>query len=150
MILSAQTIRAIRPVEPFIEATKIAGMTAGLSHCGYDIRIRQNILLPPGDFSLASTIEHFDMPNDVMAQVFNKSTWARLGLHVWATILEPKWSGHLTLELANHSHKALQIMGGSPIAQVIFHRLDASVAGYAGKYQSQPDRPVPAILERSE
>jgi len=154
MILSAQTIRRLRPVEPFIEATKMHGMTAGLSHCGYDIRIRDRVSLTSasddyGNFSfrIASTLERFVMPNDVMGVVHDKSTWARRGLSVFNTVIEPGWSGWLTLELVNHSDDYLIIPAGAPIAQVIFHRLDEPTEGYSGKYQDQPDRPVEAILE---
>lgn len=147
-VLSAQTIRKIRPVEPFIEATKINGLTAGLSHCGYDIRCKQGLVLDPGEFRIASTVERFVMPNDVMAIVHDKSTWARRGLSMFNTCLEPSWCGWLTLELVNNGRETLIINAGDPIAQVIFHRLDESVEGYVGgKYQDQPDRPVPAILE---
>ena len=148
MILSAQTIRKIRPVEPFIEATKIHGMTAGLSHCGYDIRIKQRLWLEAGAFSLASTIERFTMPLDVAGVVHDKSTWARLGLAVQNTFIEVGWTGWLTIELSNHSRYPIYIQAGSPIAQVVFHRVDEPCEGYGrGKYQNQPDRPVEAILE---
>lgn len=149
MILSAQTIREIQPVAPFIEATKIHGMTAGLSHCGYDIRIKHGVMLSPriGAFKLASTVERFAMPLDVMGVVHDKSSWARQGLSVFNTVIEPGWSGWLTLELVYHGHDLLMVPDGAPIAQVVFHRLDAPVEGYAGKYQNQADEPVRAILE---
>lgn len=146
-ILSAQAIRRLQPVSPFIEATKIGGMSAGLSHCGYDIRIKDGVHLKSGEFRISSTIEHFDMPNDVMAIVHDKSTWARCGLSVFNTVIEPGWRGFLTLELVNHSYRPLEIEAGMPIAQIVFHRLDEPVEGYAGKYQDQADRPVEAILE---
>lgn len=148
-VLSGATLRAIRPVEPFIEPTRINGMTAGVSHAGYDIRVSQAVMLAPGAFALASTVERFDMPNDVLGIVHDKSTWARKGLSVFNTVIEPGWRGFLTLELVLHSNKGMLIEEGSPIAQVVFHRLDQPVDGYAGKYQDQPDRPVAAILERS-
>lgn len=148
-VLSGLTLREIRPVEPFIEPIRIHGMTAGVSHAGYDIRVSQNVMLAPGAFALASTVEHFDMPKDVLGIVHDKSTWARKGLSVFNTVIEPGWRGFLTLELVLHSNKGLLIEEGSPIAQVVFHRLDQPVGGYDGKYQDQPDRPVAAILERS-
>ncbi|WP_019997285.1 dCTP deaminase [Aureimonas ureilytica] len=146
-VLSSPTIRSIKPVTPFIEATQIHGMTAGLSHCGYDIRIKDGFTLQSGQFRIASTVERFEMPDDVMAVVHDKSTWARRGLSVFNTVIEPGWKGFLTLELVNNSFRPIEIGAGSPIAQVIFHRLDAPVSGYAGKYQHQADRPVAAILE---
>jgi len=150
MILSAQTIRKIRPVEPFIEATKIHGMTAGLSHCGYDIRIKQDVDLAPGKFSLASSIERFTMPLNVMGVVHDKSTWARQGLSAFATVIEAGWEGHLTIELVNHGQSLLRIRAGDPIAQIVFHLIDEMVDGYRGKYQNQADEPVQAILECSQ
>lgn len=147
MILSAPTIRRLRPVEPFIESTKINGMTAGLSHCGYDIRIKQDVTLFPNDFALASTIERFDMPLDVMATVYNKSTWARRALTVWVTILEPGWKGYLTIEMRNDGRDLIRIRAGDPIAQVVFQQMDGPVDGYRGKYQAQADEPVAAIYE---
>jgi dCTP deaminase len=146
-VLCAASIRYMLPVAPFHERTKHNGMTFGLSHAGYDVRIKQPFTLLPGAFALASTIEHFDMPNDVMAIVHDKSTWARRGLSVFNTVIEPGWNGWLTLELKNQGHETIEISKGDPIAQIVFHRLDMQTDGYAGKYQCQANRPVPAILE---
>ena len=77
MILPAQVIRAIRPLDPFCERTAHNGMTFGLGPAGYDVRIAESITAAAGQFVLASTVEHFDMPNDVLGQVCDKSTWAR-------------------------------------------------------------------------
>lgn len=146
-VLSSHTLLKLKPVEPFIDATRINGMTAGLSHCGYDIRCKQGLVLDAGEFRRASTVERFFMEGDIMGVVHDKSTWARRGLSVFNTVLEPGWHGFLTLELINHGRETLVINAGDPIAQVIFHRLDIPVAGYDGKYQNQPDRPVSAIME---
>jgi dCTP deaminase len=59
MILSAQSIRRCCPVDPFHERTVSHGKTFGLSAAGYDVRIREAVILRPGDFALASTLEHF-------------------------------------------------------------------------------------------
>lgn len=155
MILSDQTIRDFctspyrRPMlDPFHERTRWNGMTFGLGPAGYDVRIRQAVCLPPGEFAIASTVERFQMPDNVLATVMDKSTWARRGLSLFNTVIEPGWKGWLTLELTNHSREAIMIAGCSPIAQVIFHRLDRpSEFPYSGKYSYQPDRPVAAILE---
>jgi dCTP deaminase len=80
MILSGSSIRARGIFTPFAERTKFLGMTYGVGPAGYDVRVDQDIKLPPGGFALASTLEHFDMPNDLMGIVHDKSTWARLGL----------------------------------------------------------------------
>lgn len=148
MILSAKTIRAIQPVRPFCERTVHNGRSYGLSYAGYDVRVKQRVMLRAGEFSLASTVERFEMPDDVLAIVHDKSTWARLGLSVFNTVIEPGWHGWLTLELKNQHHSNhLTIEAGDPIAQIVFQRLDDPAAPYSGKYQSQPDRPVSALME---
>ena len=122
------------------------GLSYGLGEAGYDIRIKQDVLLHPfRRFRLASSIEEFDMPEDLVAIVHDKSTWARRGLSVFNTVIEPGWKGFLTLELVYHCWKPLYIKAGSPIAQVIFHKLDEPYA-YEGKYQNQEDQPVEARL----
>jgi dCTP deaminase len=151
MILSAQSIRKRRPVDPFHERTVSHGKTFGLSSAGYDVRIREAVILRPGDFSLASTVERFTMPNDLIARVADKSSWARKGLTVQNTVVEPGWRGYLTLELANHGPNRLVIEAGSPIAQIIFEMLDEPTdQPYAGKYQNQMPEPVSAIEENAE
>lgn len=153
MVLSGQTIEALckgdRPmVSPFHERTYHEGMTFGLGPAGYDVRIKQNTYVMPGEFALASTVEHFDIPADVLATVMDKSTWARLGLSLFNTVIEPGWKGWLTLELVNHSADVIEIPAGAPIAQIIFQRLNETTdRPYSGRYQSQPDRPVEAILQ---
>lgn len=138
MILSAQTIRKLKPITPFHERTKEFGMSYGLSAAGYDIRIAEDINLFCGDFKLASSLEHFNMPDDVLAYVKDKSTWARQGLAVQNTVIEPGWKGYLTLEITNHSTWEIKLLKGMPIAQIIFHKLDfATEQPYEGKYQNQ-------------
>jgi dCTP deaminase len=138
MILPAQTIRQIKPITPFHERTKEFGMSYGLSAAGYDIRIAEEFYLFPNQFKLASSIEEFNMPDDVLAYVKDKSTWARQGLCVQNTVIEPGWKGYLTLELTNHSLLPLTFKIGMPIAQIIFHRLEAPTEQpYDGKYQNQ-------------
>jgi dCTP deaminase len=148
MILSAQSIRRRCLVAPFHERTVSHGKTFGLSAAGYDVRIREAVILRPGDFALASTLEHFHMTDDVLARVADKSSWARKGLTVQNTVIEPGWRGYLTLELANHGPNRLVIPEGSPIAQIIFELLDEPTEQpYAGKYQNQMPEPVAAIEE---
>jgi dCTP deaminase len=148
MILSAQSIRRRRPIDPFHERTVAHGKTYGLSAAGYDVRIRESVVLRPGDFALASTLERFTMPNDLLARVADKSSWARKGLTVQNTVIEPGWRGYLTLELANHGPNRLEIPAGAPIAQIIFELLDEPTEQpYTGRYQNQPPEPVAAIEE---
>lgn len=148
MILSAQSIRALRPVQPFEERGVVRGRSYGLSVAGYDIRIAESITLRPGQFALASSVERFTMPADVLALVKDKSSWARLGLSVFNTVIEPGWRGYLTLELKNHGNEGLRILNGDPIAQILFERLDAPTeTPYSGKYQDQESGPQVARLE---
>jgi len=153
-VASAQTLRKIRPVHPFEERTKHdSGFTYGLGPAGYDIRVAQDITVPPGSFVLASSLEHFDMPLDLLGVIHDKSTWARMGLVVQNTVIEPGWRGHLTLELTNHliTHPQPRIIpGGTPIAQVVFHLLDEPTTQpypHDGKYQDQGIGPEPPRLD---
>ena len=163
-VLCYQTLRRLQIVEPFEERTRAFGLTYGLGPCGIDIRIADSILLPPGGFALVSSFERFNMPADVMAVVHDKSTWARTGLLVQNTVIEPGWKGYLMLELTNHlrpswwrslfnrrsNYNYIRLQHGMPIAQIVFHRLDEPThLPYAGKYQDQR-RGTPAILEGPE
>lgn len=156
-------------LEPWSERTRRNGMSFGLSTAGYDIRCDQTVTLGagtgwrsvwsalrfrltgkgnPNSFSLLSSIEHFVMPDDVMAIVHDKSTWAREGLTVQNTVIEPGWHGFLTLEVNNQSGKDVTIRAGDPIAQIVFHQLNARPQHtYAGKYQGQSAGPVAARYE---
>lgn len=150
MIASAQTLRRLRPylITPFHEKTIHSGMSYGLTAAGYDIRVRENFTILPGGFALVSTLDRFDMPNNLLGVVHDKSTWARRGVVTQNTIIEPGWHGFLTLELSNHSDTEYYIEAGSPIAQVIFHILDEPTdTPYTGKYQDQGPRPQPPLFE---
>lgn len=160
MILSAQTIWALcnppagSGVEPLIspahERTREHGMTFGVGPAGYDVRIKQALTLAPRTFALASTVEWFAMPANVIATVMDKSTWARRGLSLFNTVIEPGWSGWLTIELTNQSDADIAIPAGAPIAQIMFQWIDQTTAiPYRGKYHNQADEPVAAILEGS-
>ncbi len=173
MILSAQTIRRFAGngflVDPFHERTVVNGKTFGLSAAGYDVRVEFKVgniakfsaprweespyigrrpYQPGSTFLLASTIERFIMPPNVMGFVHDKSSWARKGLAVQNTVIEPGWSGHLTLELTYHGDDELFVSAGDPIAQIVFHWLDSATdQPYDGKYQNQERGPQPAIEE---
>lgn len=151
MILSAQSIRRLclseTPlISPFHERGVAHGMTYGLSPAGYDIRIAQDVLLSPGDFTLASAIERFILPADLMMEITDKSSLARRGMSVFNTRAEPGWRGFLTLELVNNSQEPLHLRVGSPVAQAIFHRLDEPTQQpYSGRYQDQEEGPQSAM-----
>lgn len=142
MILSSQSIRKLGMVDPFYERTELYGQTYGLGPAGYDIRIDNGVELLPGGFILASSFERFEMPKTVLGIVHDKSTWARRGLAVQNTVIEPGWCGYLTLELTNHGTKEIMVPGLSPICQIVFHLLDCPTdLPYQGKYQNQKRGP---------
>ncbi len=167
MIINKQKLLDLAPLSPMSAIkNKEHGVSWGLAEVGYDIRIKQDIdfykdgsgnnvrikdekgkwKYQNGRFTLASTIERFHMPDNLVGIVHDKSTWARRVLSVFNTVIEPKWSGFLTIELVYHGNEDLHIPAGSGIAQVIFHEI-IEQASYDGKYQNQVDRPVAAILE---
>jgi len=121
------------------------GVSKGLSEAGYDLSIAQSMWLFPGRrFRLASTVERFKMPHDLVAIIHDKSTWARRGLSVQNTVAEPGWEGWLTLELVYYGWWPLFVPAGAGIAQAIFHRLECPADYGNGKYQMQDNRPVAA------
>lgn len=165
MIINGLQLLAAAPIKDMVAVKKSFGGTSyGLGEAGYDIRIKQDIKFKPdhgrcmvikhhldplgwrkelGRFTLASAMEEFQMPSNLTGIVHDKSTWARRGLSVFNTVIEPGWNGFLTLELVYHGEEELFIPAGSGIAQVIFHEVvEATV--YSGKYQNQEDEPVPA------
>jgi dCTP deaminase len=151
MILSGMTIFEEVLIDPFRRRTVHAetGMSYGLSIAGYDVRIREPVNLPTGGFILGSILEHITMPNDVIGIVHDKSTLARLGLALQNTVLECGWRGYLTVEISNHGNDLVSLPAGSPIAQIIFHRVDRPCEPYTGKYNDQPARPVGALREEA-
>ncbi len=166
MIINASSLIHAEPIKDMIGTKeRLNGVSHGLAEAGYDIRLKQDIAFMPGPdgitpsikigkkwirgrFTLASTIEEFNMPQDLVAIVHDKSTWARKGISVFNTVIEPGWKGFLTLEMVFHGSDPIDIPAGSGIAQVIFHAL-VHKAEYSGKYQNQEDKPIPAIFEKN-
>lgn len=149
MIVNQQSLLEASPIINMVgDKRRLHGVSWGLTECGYDIRIKQDVTLFFGRrFFLGSSIEEFNMPDNLMGRVLNKSTWARLGLDASKTTnIEPGWKGYLTIELTYARTWPLRIKAGSGICQVIFETL-MHPARYAGKYQAQANRPVSAILE---
>lgn len=150
MIASAQTLRILKPVSPFVEREVCNGLTYGLGPAGYDIRAAESFYLTPGTFVLGSSMEEFFMPNNLLGVVHDKSTWARRGLCVQNTVIEPGWRGFLTLEYTNHGTAEIYIKVGDPIAQIVFHILDVPTdSPYEGKYQDQEAGPQVARFQAS-
>jgi dCTP deaminase len=99
-----------------------------------------SLIIPPHGFALARTMERFSMPADVLAVCLGKSTYARLGLVVNVTPLEPGWEGEVTLELSNTAPRPIKVHAGMGLCQFLFFRGAAPAITYAdraGKYQSQ-------------
>lgn len=148
MILNGKTLMVAKPLEPMLDTKQRAhGVSYGLSEAGYDIRIKQEVRFSrTRRFSLASAIEQFNMPTYLVGVVHDKSTWARQGLSVFNTVIEPGWKGFLTLELVYHGDAELIVPAGAGIAQVLFSTISDPADYGGGKYQNQPDEPVEAKL----
>ena len=167
MIVNGKALIKAMPIKGMFGSKQThGGVTHGLSEAGYDIRIKQEVrfsrnvwdrsqfvsevkndgivTVKESRFALASAIEEFDMPDNLVGIVHDKSSWARRGLSVFNTVIESGWCGWLTLELVYHGDEELIIPAGSGIAQVVFHST-TDTATYAGRYQNQPDRPIEAI-----
>jgi len=148
MVINGKALLRCKPLTPMLDSKQREhGVSYGLSEAGYDVRIKQEVRLSPENrFSLASTVERFTMPIHLVGAVHDKSTWARQGLSVFNTLLEPGWEGHLTLELVYHGNGELVIPAGAGIAQILFYALLEDASYGDGKYQGQPDQPVEAKM----
>lgn len=169
MILNGHDLFVAAPIKDMVPEKVVAhGMTYGCSEAGYDIRIKQEIRFYPvnpdaefkkfrvmsftndsftnddeGRFTIASAIEEFHLPTNLLGRVCDKSSWARKGLSVFNTVIEPGFIGGLTLELVYHGNTELVIPAGAPIAQVLFEEIK-NPAHYRGKYQFQSTNPEPS------
>lgn len=173
-----------RMIEPFVESQKSEGMISyGVSSYGYDARVanefkiftnvdsaivdpkdfseqgfvtrKQDVcIIPPNSFALASTVEYFKIPRDVLVVCVGKSTYARCGIIVNVTPLEPEWEGHVTLEFSNTTPLPAKIYAGEGACQFLFLKsdivCDTSYADKAGKYMKQIGVTLPRIDKRAE
>ena len=98
-------------------------------------------MIPPNSFALARTVEYFRIPRNVLTICLGKSTYARCGIIVNVTPLEPEWEGHVTLEFSNTTPLPAKIYANEGVAQVIFLESDelceTSYADRGGKYMQQ-------------
>jgi dCTP deaminase len=164
-------------LDPFVPEQR-GKPSYGLGSFGYDLRLGRRFLVPLGGVSevldpidfpqdhfrevaaettfellphaqvLSESMEWFQMPNDVCAVCWGKSSYARCGLLVNVTPLEPGWKGILTIELANVSPLPIRLHVGQGIAQVVFFRGERPRRTYAekeagGGYQNQPGVTLP-------
>ena len=166
-------------IEPFSETQVRDGVISyGLSSYGYDVRIAnefkiftninhmvvdpkdfdprsfvdfegEQCIIPPNSFALARTVERFKVPRDVIVVTIGKSTYARCGIIVNVTPLEPEWEGIVTLEVSNTTPLPARIYAGEGIAQMLFFQSDepceTSYADKKGKYQSQKGLTLPRL-----
>jgi len=113
---------------------------------GFDERSFVNVesdvcIIPPNSFALASTVEYFRIPRDVLTICLGKSTYARCGIIVNVTPLEPEWEGHITLEFSNTTTLPARVYANEGVAQLVFLGADevceTSYKDRGGKYQGQ-------------
>lgn len=150
MILTARQIRNLGLIDPCQDRHVVDGFSAGLSLAGYDVTsapVNGFVSLLPGQGKLFAVAEKLILPDDILARVCSKSSWARVGVVVGNVVAEPGWRGFLTLRLTNHGELIANIGPGMPLAQVIFEKLAEPADPYRGKYQDQPQRPVDTIRE---
>ena len=104
-------------------------------------------IIPPNSFALARTVEYFRIPRNVLTICLGKSTYARCGIIVNVTPLEPEWEGHVTLEFSNTTTRPAKIYANEGVAQVIFLESDepcaVSYKDRGGKYQAQTGVTLP-------
>lgn len=166
-------------IEPFVENQRREGMISyGLSSYGYDARcapefkIFTNVnnaivdpkdfstnsfvdretdvcIIPPNSFALARTVEYFRIPRDVLVICLGKSTYARCGIIVNVTPLEPEWEGHVTLEFSNTTPLPAKIYANEGVCQFLFFKgdqpCDVSYKDRAGKYMNQTGVTLPRL-----
>ena len=106
-------------------------------------------IIPPNSFVLASTVEYFKIPNDIMVICLGKSTYARCGIIVNVTPLEPGWEGYVTLEFSNTTPLPAKVYANEGAAQFIFlkgnEKPEVTYADRDGKYMKQKGVTLPKV-----
>lgn len=139
-----ELVRTRQLISPFMdEKCSAHGVSYGLSAASYDLRLDKldcmqflgaiNI----DEFLLGCTLETIKMPTNVVGLIKDKSTWARRGLSVFNTLIDPGFEGQITLELKNQSDQVIKLPRGVGIAQIMFLECDPVDNPYSGKYQGQ-------------
>lgn len=109
--------------------------------------VADTCIIPPNSFALARTVEYFRIPRDVLTICLGKSTYARCGIIVNVTPLEPQWEGHVTLEFSNTTNSPAVIYANEGVAQMLFLRADeeceVSYKDRNGKYMGQTGVTLP-------
>ena len=166
-------------IKPFVDKqTRKGKISFGLSSYGYDARVSNEFkiftnvnsgivdpkvfkkdsfvtrkakecIIPPNSFALASTVEYFKIPDNVLVICLGKSTYARCGIIVNVTPLEPGWEGHVTLEFSNTTPLPAKIYANEGVAQFIFikgnEKPKVTYANRKGKYMKQKGVTLPKI-----
>ncbi|MGC8757131.1 MAG: dCTP deaminase [Caldisericaceae bacterium] len=166
-------------IEPFESSQIGSGkISFGVSSYGYDMRIADEFkvftninttivdpknfstasfvdfkgdecIIPPNSFALGKSVEYFKIPRDILCIVLGKSTYARAGIIVNVTPLEPMWEGYVTIEISNTTPLPVKIYANEGIAQVLFLESDEpceiSYADKKGKYQNQTGIWLPRV-----
>jgi dCTP deaminase len=166
-------------IEPFVDGMKREGVISyGLSSYGYDARVadefkvftnvdnalvdpkafsaqsfvdrKQDVcIIPPNSFVLGRTVEYFRVPRDVLVICLGKSTYARCGIIVNVTPLEPEWEGHVTLEFSNTTPLPAKIYANEGACQFLFLKGDSlcetSYRDRGGKYMGQRGVTLPKL-----
>ena len=164
-------------IDPFVDNQVRDGVISfGVSSYGYDIRVADEFkiftnvysavvdpkefdtrsmvdykgdvcIIPPNSFALARTVEYFRIPRSVLTVCLGKSTYARCGIIVNVTPLEPEWEGHVTLEFSNTTPLPAKIYANEGVAQMLFFESDevceTSYRDRGGKYQGQTGVTLP-------
>jgi dCTP deaminase len=166
-------------IEPFAENQKRDGVISyGLSSYGYDLRVADEYkiftnvsssivdpkhfdersfvefkgpvcIVPPNSFALARSVEYFRIPRNVLTICVGKSTYARCGIIVNVTPLEPEWEGFVTLEISNTTPLPARVYSNEGLCQIVFFESDEvceiSYKDKKGKYQAQQGIVLPRI-----
>ena len=107
-------------------------------------------VVPPNSFALARTVEYLRIPRRVLTICLGKSTYARCGIIVNVTPIEPEWRGRITLEISNTTPLPAKIYANEGIAQILFLRCESvcqtSYADKKGKYQDQKGLTLPFVI----
>jgi dCTP deaminase len=175
----ARMARDCQMIDPFVDEQVRQGVISyGVSSYGYDVRVGDEFkvftnvyntvvdpknfdpksfvdikadvcIIPPNSFALASTIEYFRIPRDILTICLGKSTYARCGIIVNVTPFEPEWEGHVTIEISNTTPLPAKIYANEGIAQVLFFQSDEPCArsykDKKGKYQAQRGVTLPRL-----
>ena len=171
-------------IEPFVENQSNKGVISyGLSSYGYDARVSDEFkiftninndvidpknfsqtgfvnrkgpkcIIPPNSFVLARTVEYFRIPRNVLVICLGKSTYARCGIIVNVTPLEPEWEGHVTLEFSNTTPLPATIYSNEGASQFLFLKgneyCQTSYKDRSGKYMGQTGVTLPQIIKKAE